>query len=544
MRRLDALVLLYRTDPSYGHYTVLTKCGTPEYLQYMRERWGQETTLPVYCFVDSYGIMVDKELDFVPDRLKGILGEEFPHLKMMLKECPNVVEWNDTKLQGDTSNTCGRYASYRAATFYVPLETWVSSLRVKGKSPDNIITMLTTHPQSLNGALVEGGRRKRKSKRSGDYNQIVKININTDSRSPHALKRRERERKRDAKPKSDPPLMLPDARLDYISPYADAKQHYAAPKTAVRPTQASLFPAQIHTVQHNVDGSTTVNLQLAGAISQLANNLQRLHDGRNIYNAQREHDRAWLRQTDAIGGASGPVPAAEQTNTPIPARQAALDAMSQGSVQAPEEARPDVPPSVNAALDVAEMEGKTPAPGSSPPELPIHVTPVVTQHRTPDAVTTTMELPTIATRGESATFPRMGLSSPRNIELSHMGAFPVLMPDSYNASRTRRTPDTYNTVIPRDMGDWSGSLTRQSALNRSISQISGICPHEFLPYSPAALILSATPSDTDSPRTVEERRRVQRAYEEICPYQPFDPSVGSGLKKKRETRRRKSHKGV
>ena len=131
MKNLDALIILYKTETNYGHFTCLTKCNSPEYKKYMLKTYNKKTDLPIYCFFDPLGYLVDNELNFVDDSMKLILNEAFPHLRELLKNCPNLVEWSEYKVQSASSSVCGRFAALRACYYKMPLKTFIKMLDKK-----------------------------------------------------------------------------------------------------------------------------------------------------------------------------------------------------------------------------------------------------------------------------------------------------------------------------------------------------------------------------------------------------------------------------
>lgn len=83
----EFVLLLYRTSKNVGHWTGLKMTGPKE-----------------ITFFDSYGLKVDRELDYIPIRYRA-------ELSRILYYSGYKIEYNDYKLQGDTSNTCGRWVA-------------------------------------------------------------------------------------------------------------------------------------------------------------------------------------------------------------------------------------------------------------------------------------------------------------------------------------------------------------------------------------------------------------------------------------------------
>lgn len=347
MSDLDSLVILYRIAPTYGHFTVLTKCDTKEYRAYIKETWNKETTLPVYCFCDSYGLMVDKELSFAPKRLRAMLGESWPKLRDMLISCPNVVEYNTHKLQGKNSSTCGRYASVRAAMYKVPLEIWVERL-FKGKTPDNVILAMTAN--TIGAGDISGGKRMKSLVQKTGVSQIVNVNVEVGKRT----KRQKRTatgnvlitlpKKGVPKAMAEKPLLVDDERYNYVNPYASRELRIIPPREVLRPQQTVLQPSQTHFIQHHANGVESTNLQLASAITKLSSMIPSLKQGEMLYKAERDKVKLFLDQSSQIGGAS---PTLHSISTETISRQAAfMDAyLRQSAAVAASSTRP--PPEVS-----------------------------------------------------------------------------------------------------------------------------------------------------------------------------------------------------
>jgi hypothetical protein len=455
MRGLDALVLLYQTDPTYGHWVVLTQCDSQEYKDYIFHRFHKRTNLPVYCFFDSYGMMVDKELTFVPDRLKGILGEEFPHLRALLKGCPNVVEWNDHHLQGETTNTCGRWSAMRAAGFAVPLEEWVFPF--KGKNADRTITKMSggalSHPHSMFGS--SGGAMKYDPKKLAAWKawkgprdaagkaEFLKLHGWTSLRKGKKSKKKlgysgnvdiHLHFGRKPKPKGEKPFRMADNRLNYKDPFSAPQARYEPPKEVVRPTQQAISPNQVHVMDHNPNGTVTANLAIAGAVSQLVNSLPKINQGIRMHEATQIEDRKFIRQSDNIGGASDAVQAVDQMRGQIGEldnRQLRLESQLQAHRRALEGHEtillgmgPDVPSTVRAQLQASqnEMGGDASAAAEERPPL---LDPQVIQ-RPNTGVSTTFDIGQPRPHGKTTVQPRFGGSPMLHPPIPVLSAFPNL----------------------------------------------------------------------------------------------------------------------
>ncbi len=496
MRDLDALVLLYQTSPMYGHWVVLTKCDTKEYKDYIKERWGKSTTLPVYCFFDSYGCMIDHELSFVPEKMKGILGEEFPALRTMLNNCPNVVEWNTHHLQSDTANTCGRWASLRAAEYTEPLEKWV--LQFKTKSPDQVILKLTD--MSFSGGTLCGGKRKRKGRKSkrklgshGNVVQTVKISIG-------------------AKPIAEQPIEMDDYRLVYKNPFAAPKPKYSQPQMQERVQVVPQFQTT-HLVEHNSNGMTCANLALIGAMNQLSMKMSSLKQGQTYYDAQRQHEAKFISQSNSIGGASDQVADLPQIEDGQ-SRQQRLNAQTQTINVARPQIRSGVDRVVASQLESQEKQMESTDGVQAAEEIPISIYPNVTQEPTGD-VSTTVEIRNPRQRQLVEVLSRPAVTT---------SGIPMTIPTSFQfGPRQTGLLSAFRPIGP------SVGITRQERFERSMSRAASEAPNDLELYrrgrrrfgaehgdSPTTLeasLAKATPSVLDNPynrQFVEEERDIRR----------------------------------
>ena len=90
-------VLLYHTSESFGHWVCLYRVGKTVY------------------FFDSYGVMVDDQLKFLPKDLREDLNSNHRHLTELLYKSDYLVEYNEYQFQKKNPliNTCGRWTINR-----------------------------------------------------------------------------------------------------------------------------------------------------------------------------------------------------------------------------------------------------------------------------------------------------------------------------------------------------------------------------------------------------------------------------------------------
>ena len=90
-------VLLYQTSANYGHYCCV---------------WEYNDTI---FFFDSYGGVVDSQLNFVPKDLKDELNSNHNYLIRLMYDSDKNVEYNQYEFQSKEPNvaTCGRHCVNR-----------------------------------------------------------------------------------------------------------------------------------------------------------------------------------------------------------------------------------------------------------------------------------------------------------------------------------------------------------------------------------------------------------------------------------------------
>jgi len=130
----DNVVILYETKKNYGHWVCLIKHKKDNVIEFM----------------DSYGLMPDDELKFVPMHFRISNDELKSHLTALLYNCPYDVEYNHYKLQKNTRDvnrkiaTCGRHVAVRLLFRQLRLEPYIKLIKsIKCYDPDEVVTFLT-----------------------------------------------------------------------------------------------------------------------------------------------------------------------------------------------------------------------------------------------------------------------------------------------------------------------------------------------------------------------------------------------------------------
>ena len=95
--KYNKCVLLYHTSQSFGHWCALYRVGKTVY------------------FFDSYGVMIDDQLKFLPKDLREDLNSNHRYLTELLYKSDYMVEYNEFEFQKKSPliNTCGRWTINR-----------------------------------------------------------------------------------------------------------------------------------------------------------------------------------------------------------------------------------------------------------------------------------------------------------------------------------------------------------------------------------------------------------------------------------------------
>lgn len=130
-----ALVLLYETGPSYGHW-----CTLLIHPKNKIEFW------------DSYGLVPDDEIKFIPKAYRKQSGQDYNHLTALLLNTGCEIEYNHTQMQQHNKDagfevaTCGRWCAARIYFRKVPLTKFIKIIKSAekyGVSPDQVVIYLT-----------------------------------------------------------------------------------------------------------------------------------------------------------------------------------------------------------------------------------------------------------------------------------------------------------------------------------------------------------------------------------------------------------------
>lgn len=124
-----ACIILYETKMNYGHWVCVVQRGD------------------VIEHFDSYGLMPDDELKFVPKVFRMHNDMALPHLTSLLIDLPQnyKIEYNEYKLQAKGANikTCGRWVATRINNKNIPIEQFAKYFKDDELTPDDIVVLNT-----------------------------------------------------------------------------------------------------------------------------------------------------------------------------------------------------------------------------------------------------------------------------------------------------------------------------------------------------------------------------------------------------------------
>jgi hypothetical protein len=85
-------ILLLEEEPRRGHWVAIYRKSS------------------MICYANSYGEKPDRDMNCIPRLVRKMLGEDRPEISRLCGE--REIWYNDVKLQGKTSQVCGRYCVY------------------------------------------------------------------------------------------------------------------------------------------------------------------------------------------------------------------------------------------------------------------------------------------------------------------------------------------------------------------------------------------------------------------------------------------------
>lgn len=108
--------VLYETQPGFGHWVAVLE--TPEGIEHF----------------DSYGLKPDAELKFIPLAYKRAFMATAPYLARLLGDTGKDIHYNEYKLQGKKTNTCGRWVVARCRNRHMTTDQFAAAMKQLAKS--------------------------------------------------------------------------------------------------------------------------------------------------------------------------------------------------------------------------------------------------------------------------------------------------------------------------------------------------------------------------------------------------------------------------
>jgi hypothetical protein len=128
---VGACILLYMTKHNFGHWVCFFRVP------------GVDDTIE---FFDSYGLMPDDELQFVPAHFRKESEQDVPHLTWLFRNSKyKKFIYNKDKLQRVFAdvNTCGRWSACRVGNMAIPLRNFQRMFIKQKFDPDWYVTAIT-----------------------------------------------------------------------------------------------------------------------------------------------------------------------------------------------------------------------------------------------------------------------------------------------------------------------------------------------------------------------------------------------------------------
>lgn len=92
---------------------------------------------------DSYGMKVDAHRKWLSPQKLDSLDERAPQIRNLIEKSKYQAVYNDTKLQPDGTNTCGRHVACRIMHSDMLLRKYIDLVKDSGHTPDDFVTLVT-----------------------------------------------------------------------------------------------------------------------------------------------------------------------------------------------------------------------------------------------------------------------------------------------------------------------------------------------------------------------------------------------------------------
>ena len=125
------VIILYMSQPNYGHWTLLQKLR------------GKKVEM-----FDSYGLVPDDELKFIPKAFRKESNQLRNHLSHLLADSKYEIHYNNHRLQSLQGgiSTCGRWCVLRAINNDMNIDKFAKLVKKEAKennlSLDELVTQL------------------------------------------------------------------------------------------------------------------------------------------------------------------------------------------------------------------------------------------------------------------------------------------------------------------------------------------------------------------------------------------------------------------
>ena len=94
-------------------------------------------------FFDSFGLKVDSHRQWLTEEKKRTLDQAAPQIMNLLRKSNYNGVYNETKLQKENVNTCGRHVACRIMHRHLLLPKYLELVEESGYTPDDFVTLVT-----------------------------------------------------------------------------------------------------------------------------------------------------------------------------------------------------------------------------------------------------------------------------------------------------------------------------------------------------------------------------------------------------------------
>ena len=144
----DTRILKYSELKNYGSMEELLPTLNSFFILLLEEEFNKGHWCAMmrlkegHFYFNSYGIKYEKDVSVIPRCIRRILGEDKREFSRLLDGKP--CDWNKVKLQGETSQTCGRWCVLA-----------ITMMCFLGYSPSEFIEFVQNTAKTLNKSFDE-----------------------------------------------------------------------------------------------------------------------------------------------------------------------------------------------------------------------------------------------------------------------------------------------------------------------------------------------------------------------------------------------------